>query len=195
MSRTDRLFRRPAALVAVGLALTACSSETGLSSFFSGSEPGTPKRDWGLSRDWHSFAKDDAGPHPIGPEDLVGADGRCAGPVASTPVLNFQAGPEAARAGSPAVAPAQPPSAPAARGVALGMTECEVVGTIGPTDRVEISTNERGGRGAVVTYLQGNRAGIYRFEEGRLKSIERPPSMGPPSGKPGKKAARQPTPN
>jgi hypothetical protein len=55
------------------------------------------------------------------------------------------------------------------------MTECEVVGIAGPAGKVEISTNERGERSVVMTYLQGAHPGIYRFVSGRLKSIERAP--------------------
>ena len=61
------------------------------------------------------------------------------------------------------------------RGVGLGMTECELVRLAGPADRVEISANERGQRTAVITYPQGERAGIYRFVSGLLVSVERSP--------------------
>ena len=38
---------------------------------------------------------------------------------------------------------------------------------------LDIGANPAGQRTAVMTYLQGERAGIYRFVSGRLKSIER----------------------
>jgi hypothetical protein len=38
-----------------------------------------------------------------------------------------------------------------------------------------LSNNERGNRVAVITYMQGQRAGIYTFTGGRLTSIERAP--------------------
>jgi hypothetical protein len=53
------------------------------------------------------------------------------------------------------------------------MTECQVVGIIGATDRVEIGANERGERTVTLTYLSGDRPGIYRFRNGRLASMER----------------------
>jgi hypothetical protein len=189
-----RLWSAAAALLLV-LALSGCSSETGLPSL-AGSDAGAAKRDWGLSRDWHLFAKDSPGPRPVGPEDLIGADGHCGAPVASSPVLNFQAGPEA-RAGAPALGPlaAPAPAAPAGRGIGLGMTECEVVATAGSTDRVEISAGEQGQRRVVLTYLQGRHPGIYRFEEGRLKSIEKTANMGLPPAKPGKKSRPSGAPN
>ena len=57
--------------------------------------------------------------------------------------------------------------------MALGHTECDVVRGIGAPASVNLSSNPRGDRVAVVTYLQGQRAGIYTFTAGRLTSIER----------------------
>ena len=53
------------------------------------------------------------------------------------------------------------------------MTECQVVQVAGYTDRVEIGANERGQRAVTLTYLSGDRPGIYRFIGGRLASMER----------------------
>jgi hypothetical protein len=128
----------------------------------------------------------------LGPEDFVGPDGRCAGDPApaeapSAPrALYFQAGPE--------TNPAPPGSAQPGRGVALEMSECDLVRVVGYTGQVEISRNERGERSVVLTYLQGERPGIYRFVSGRLKSIERAPELPaaakpPAPKKPGKKPA------
>ena len=61
------------------------------------------------------------------------------------------------------------------RGIGLGMTECDLVRQVGPTGGIEIGTNERGERTAVITYQQGERAGVYRFTSGLLVSIERAP--------------------
>ena len=78
--------------------------------------------------------------------------------------------------------------------VALGHTECDVVRGIGAPASVNLSSNPRGDRVAVVTYLQGQRAGIYTFTAGRLTSIERAPQAEAPpktakSAKPKKKPA------
>jgi hypothetical protein len=78
--------------------------------------------------------------------------------------------------------------------VALGHTECDVVRGIGAPASVNLSNNPRGDRVAVVTYLQGQRAGIYTFTAGRLTSIERAPQAEPApktakSAKPKKKPA------
>lgn len=95
-------------------------------------------------------------PAPLGmraapPDALIGPDGAC---------------PEGA----------QPP-----RGVAPGMTECDLVRVAGATNQIELGTNERGERTAVLTYPQGERAGIYRFVSGLLVSIEGlPQAPGPP---------------
>jgi hypothetical protein len=64
---------------------------------------------------------------------------------------------------------------PAAGTVALGHTECDVVRGIGAPDTVNLSSNPRGDRVAVVTWAKGPRAGIYTFTAGRLASIERGP--------------------
>lgn len=77
------------------------------------------------------------------PDALVNADGSCPGGAA------------------------QP------RGIALGMTECELVAVAGPTDQIAVAANERGERTVVITYPQGERAGIYRFVSGLLVTIDR----------------------
>jgi hypothetical protein len=133
--------------------------------------------------------------------DLVGPDGRCAfeaapalapaapaAPAADTvaqspnsdPInprsnqaLYFTAGPETGRTASaaPNALPPQVRSGP--NGIALQMTECQVVQVAGYTDRIEIGANERGQRAVTLTYLSGDRPGIYRFIGGRLASMER----------------------
>jgi hypothetical protein len=132
--------------------------------------------------------------------DLVGPDGRCAfepapmrapaapeavaqSPAAeaatdpinprSNQALYFTAGPETGRrtTAAPSALPPQVSGGP--RGIALQMTECQVVQAAGYTDRVEISANERGQRSVTLTYMSGERPGIYRFVGGRLASMER----------------------
>ena len=183
----------PALQLIVALGVGGCSAGAGFPSWFGGSDAAPPKREFGLSRDWHVFAPEGGRARQIGPEDLVAADGRCAGRADTSSALNFQAGPEAPRAGQPAPPSPPPPSAAMPRGIALGMTECEVVGAVGVTDRVEIGTDERGERRVVLTYPQGSHPGIYLFESGRLRSIERPPNSGPPQ-KPSKNAGKPPPP-
>jgi hypothetical protein len=112
---------------------------------------------------------------PIVAEDLVSAEGYCPGMAPPGGPADANA---AADAGA-AAAPAGP--VPSTSGtVALGHTECDVVRGIGAPASVNLSSNPRGDRVAVVTYLQGQRAGIYTFTAGRLTSIERGPEQAPP---------------
>jgi hypothetical protein len=85
----------------------------------------------------------------------------------------------------------QPP-----RGIAVGMTECDLVRIAGATNQIEIGTNERSERTAVLTYTQGERQGIYRFASGLLVSIEGLPeaSRPPPRPKPSRKKPPKPRP-
>jgi len=117
-----------------------------------------------LRPDWLSYSghKEEFTLRPASANDLVGPDGQCA-----------------------AVAEAAQPTADAAAveqsGIALQMTECDVVRRAGAPDRVELGANERGERSAVVTYLRGAHPGIYRFVSGRLVSIERAPEPAAPA--------------
>lgn len=146
---------------------------------------------------------------PVGAEDLVSADGRCAMPAAAL-----------AQAPESAPAAAQPPqsddravgsvagdlagaSMPAATrasatpdsglqrlepttgptvsgGIALGMTECQAVQRGGSPNNVAISADEKGQRKVVITYLSGPWPGIYTFADGRLKVVERAPEQPKP---------------
>jgi hypothetical protein len=110
-------------------------------------------------------------------EDLVSADGLCPG-------MSPPADANALTDGATAV--------PAVTGtVALGHTECDVVRGIGSPENVNLSSNSRGSRVAVVTYTRGARAGIYTFTSGRLTSVERVdgPAPQPKAAKPKKKPA------
>lgn len=110
---------------------------------------------------------------PVTAEDLVSADGLCPG-------MASPGGPVDANADGAAATPA-----PSTMGtVALGHTECDVVRGIGAPAGVSLSNNERGDRVSVVTYSQGQRAGIYTFTGGRLTSIERGPESPPKTAKP-----------
>jgi hypothetical protein len=105
---------------------------------------------------------------PVTAEDLVSANGACAGMAAPGAPADANA-----LTGGPAGSP--PPTSLGS--VALGHTECDVVRGIGAPDSVNISTAPGGGRMAVVTYLRGPRAGIYTFTGGRLSSVEAGPEQ------------------
>jgi hypothetical protein len=97
---------------------------------------------------------------PVTPADLVGPQGQCSG--------------------------AGPGAAPARGGIALQMTECEVVGRAGAPENIELGTTDQGERAVTLTYTGGPRPGIYRFAGGRLYAIERgqePPPPEPPKAK------------
>jgi hypothetical protein len=100
---------------------------------------------------------------PVTSDDLVSAEGYCAG----------MAPPGGSNALAEGAAASPPPTTTGT--VALGHTECDVVRGIGSPGSVNLSNNERGNRVAVITYMQGQRAGIYTFTGGRLTSIERAP--------------------
>lgn len=108
--------------------------------------------------------------------DLIGADGSCAGMPAPGVPADANASSEASPAAPQAV------TAP----VALGHTECDVVRAIGAApDGVNLSNNERGDRVALITWRHGPRPGAYTFTSGRLTAIERvdvPPPEKPARG-------------
>ena len=107
---------------------------------------------------------------PVSPEDLVDAGGTCAGATVA-----------ATANGEPV------PAVPAA--IALEMSECDVVKRAGIAEKVDIGTNERRERSVTLTYINGQRPGIYSFTAGRLTSLERAPEpVAPP--KPARKPAR-----
>lgn len=171
------------ALIALPL-LSGCGGGASMGDFFS-SDLLSKDADW-FSRPGRVFIKNvsiDTPPltpdKPVGPEDLISADGACPG----------MAPPASANALSDGTASAPPEI----RGgtVALGHTECDVTRGIGAPDNVNLSTGPRGDRLAVVTWSRGARAGIYTFTGGRLSMIERGPEpvVQPRPEKPAKKRA------
>lgn len=122
---------------------------------------------------------------PVGPGDLVDAQGTCPGMAPPAP-------PPEAGVVSPQSEPVAP-TPPPPRGIALEMTECEVATALGIPQTANIGTNERGDRSVVLSYLSGEHSGIYRFDSGRLVSIERSAEPPVPS-KPAKKAAKKASP-
>ena len=95
--------------------------------------------------------------------DLISSDGQCSGMAAPSP----------ADANANVSTEGQPPI-PSAAPVALGHTECDVARAIAVApDSVNLSTNARGDRVALVTWMHGPRPGAYTFTSGRLTAIER----------------------
>jgi hypothetical protein len=163
----------------------------------------------------------DLGPKgPVGPDDLVSADGRCALPAeaaqaSAPPPAAAEPEPSADRpvgsvagdlAGAPMPAPLRTTTQAAINpgdglpggmpqvmgGIALGMTECQAVQRAGLPGNIAISAGEKGERTVTLTYLNGTWPGIYHFADGRLKEIERAPTPPEPPKKPAKKIAKNP---
>jgi hypothetical protein len=172
------------------------------------------KPDWAVST-WDLPNAQRRATRDVKPEDLVDANGLCAGMLPAEPppsqephdlqeprVISMT--PQGFTAETQAsLPPAQPGAAPLIQGgIALEMTECQVARRLGRADRVEMGANERNERAVTLTYLQGERPGIYRFVAGRLVSMERAPEPPPPPkpvrtakpAKPAKPAKRTPPP-
>lgn len=104
---------------------------------------------------------------PINANDLVNANGTCAprpAPKVAAPAAGGQAATPAASGDTDRLL---------GGGVALGMSECDVVYRAGPPSSVEIGKNANGDRTAVLTYNGGLRPGIYHFEHGALAAMDR----------------------
>lgn len=151
---------------------------------------------------------------PVGAEDLVGADGRCAPTAqaaepppaqAAAPtgadrevgsVAGDLAGPAApaptrTAGADPGLQKLEPAMPQVAGGIALGMTECQAVQRAGVPTNVAISAGDKGERRAVLTFLSGPWPGIYTFADGRLKVIDRAPEQPKPAGTPAKKTPKK----
>jgi len=65
-------------------------------------------------------------------------------------------------------------------GIALGMSECDVVFRAGQPSSVQIGGLPNGDRTAVLTFDSGPRAGIYRFQRGALREMDSLPVAAAP---------------
>lgn len=181
---------------AAALATAGCS---GTSQLFSGeagwfSKPVDilAKPDWARP----SVHTADLGPKgPVRPGDLVSADGSCApapaeaAPAATPPPPPAAAGPlpDRLQTDGGSVVPAAVPQV--LGGISLGMSECQAVRRAGHPSNVAISADEKGERKVVLTYLSGPWPGIYTFNSGRLKVIDRAPEQAKPKAPVKKKKA------
>lgn len=125
---------------------------------------------------------------PVGPEDLVSADGQCASPSVATP--QAAESPSTQTAASDEIQKLEPTMPQVAGGIALGMTECQTVQRAGIPSNVAISAGDKGERRAVLTFLSGPWPGIYTFADGRLKVIDRAPEQPKPAA-PDKKTPKK----
>jgi hypothetical protein len=159
-----------AALIAVAAGLAGCASQT------DGPAPAASSSaklsDVFATPDWAKFTSSTKPlvQRAVTPNDLIGADGSCAGApgqataMAATdgnaPDTNAEA--LQGQGGLPQVS----------GGIALAMTECEVVQRAGVPTQFEIGADGQE-RVTTITYTQGMWPGLYRFRGGRLASIER----------------------
>jgi hypothetical protein len=158
MQRIDR--KRVLAAAALAATLGACSNDIGLNDLDPSRKLLTMTRPAWLTFSGH---QDELTLPPVTQAELINQDGQCA-----------------------SVAPANADGSGLQQGVALQMSECEVVTRAGPPDNIEFGGGERGERTVALTYLRGPRPGVYRFIMGRLSSIERAPDA------PGTKQQRPP---
>ena len=165
------------------------------------SKPVFAKPDWARA----STGNVSLGPQgPVGPDDMVNAEGQCATPAAALSQSADANTTEAAGgAGAPSATQAaaapnsglqrlEPTSAPLVTGgIALGMTECQAVQRAGTPSNVAISTGDKGERKVVLTYLGGPWPGIYTFSGGRLNVVERAPEQPKPAKPVAKKTPKK----
>jgi hypothetical protein len=145
MQRIDRVL----AAAALATMLGACSNDINFSDLDPSRKLMTMTRPGWLTFSGH---QEDLTLPPVTQADLISQSGQCASVTGTNDGAGQLQG-----------------------GVALQMTECEVVSRAGTPDNVEFGGNERSERMVALTYLNGPRPGIYRFVTGRLYSIERAP--------------------
>jgi hypothetical protein len=119
-----------------------------------------------------SSRREDFALPPPAPGELIGPEGQCAGGAAAAAGTADGGGALGLLQG----------------GIALQMTECDVVRRAGAPEKIEYPPN-RFERAVMLTYIRGPRPGIYNFLGGRLVAIDRAPEP-PAAPKPAKKSGR-----
>ena len=114
---------------------------------------------------------------PITANDLVAANGSCPPPPAVQQAPVAAAGAAANQPGS--APPAADTGSLLGGGIALGMSECDVVFRAGAPSTVQIGKNPNGDRTAELTFNTGPRPGIYHFQAGALMQIEQAQTAAP----------------
>ena len=195
-----RAYLRIAFACAAAFAVAGCKNAAGV--FEDQNDGGWFSKPFVAKPDWARVNTGNVslGPQgPVGPEDMVSADGQCAAPAAAL-AQSAEANTSEAAAGGGAPSATQAAAAPnsglqrlestsaplVTGGIALGMTECQAVQRAGTPSNVAISTGDKGERKVVLTYLSGPRPGIYTFSGGRLNVVELAPEQ-PKSAKPAAK--------
>ena len=166
MQRLNQIVLRMIAMATLACAMAACSSDLSLNGVTLVPKPETLLR----KPDWATFSggKNEFELRPVTAADLVSSEGQCDGGAG------------------------QASAEPVAGGIALQMTECDVVRRAGPVEKIDVGSDERGERAVTLTYLRGPWPGIYRFTGGRLVSIERAPGPPPAPAKAPKASTKKP---
>jgi hypothetical protein len=183
--------------------MAGCSQVTGMASAIQESSFKTPDfslPDLSLGSSDKSDQNFDLGPSgPVAADELISASGYC--PPAAAPA-QAAAPPPAAPAPQPAAAPPSDRLEPAGGapvfqqgqvlgGVALGMSECNVAHRLGTPSNISISASPTGERRVVLTYVQGERPGLYSFRAGRLIQVDATPQQAAKYDKNAKKQSRR----
>jgi hypothetical protein len=177
-----------AAALAVAIALCGCTNYDVGGSWFS-----KPLDLFGTRSGYNYSSLDQARlDRPVTAKDLVDANGACPGLPALAPLQSASAD-----AGAGPAPPADAAAVPGG-GVAIGMSECDVVARLGQAAAVNLGRNAGGDRTAVLTFKSGPRPGVYRFAHGRLVEMDEievpPPPAEPVKKKIAKKKPAKPQP-
>ena len=171
----NRFIALPATIGAL-VALCGCSSFDASGTWFS-----RPVDFFGAKASYsYSDLGDARRDRPITANDLIDGNGSCPKPVAASSAQPGAAGDDTATL--------------LGQGVAIGMSECDVVQRLGQPNNVNLGQNPNGSRGAVLTYSAGPRPGVYRFEGGKLTEmdrVEQPPMPAEQKAPPKKKVAKK----
>lgn len=183
---------RAGLLAAAAIALAACAASS------DGPAPATTSTaklsDVFATPDWAKFTGSSKTQtlRAITPDDLISADGRCAGaPDQATAMTATDGSAQDNASTTSEMLQGQGALPQVSGGIALAMTECQVAQRAGFPQQVEIGA-EATERTATLTYMQGTWPGIYRFRSGRLISIDRvevpePAKPKRPAAKPAKR--------
>lgn len=171
-----RVLRSVAAALAMAAALCGCGSFDNGGVWFA-----KPLNLVGVNATYdYSQLSEERKDRPITANDVVDANGACPRFAAPAPMQSASA------AADDSGVPAPDLSALLGAGIALGMSECEVVSRLGQPAAVNLGRNPNGDRSAVLTFKSGPRPGVYRFDAGRLMEMDQV-EVPPPRTEPAKK--------
>jgi hypothetical protein len=184
MTTDARVFDRSNSTFALGalaIALCLCGCADGTAGWFS-----KPLNVYNNNRGYsYSSLGESKQDRSIAANDLVDANGACPGYVAP-------ASPPPAAGGPDAGAGAPDQGSAFGGGIALGVSECEVVSRLGRATAVNIGQNPNGSRSLALTFTGGPRPGLYRFEGGRLSEMDRVEQLQSPQPENKKPAKKKP---